>query len=152
MIAVDTNVLVYAHRDSSERHGDAVAWLRHLAEGAVPWGIPVFVVGEFLRVVTHRRIFERPSSLDTALAFLEALLESPTARILAPGPRFLPLLARQARHAAVRGNLVFDAQIAAVCAEGGAGRLLTSDRDFHRFPGLEVVPISGGPEGGGPAS
>lgn len=146
MIAVDTNVLVYAHRESSEYHAAAAAWLRHLAEGAVPWGLPVFVLGEFVRVVTHRRIFAAPSTLDTALDFLAALLESPTARLLAPGARFHELFATQVRRADARGNLVFDAQIAAVCAEGGAARLLTTDRDFHRFPGVEVVPLGDGPE------
>jgi len=147
LIAVDTNVLVYAHRESSDHHAAAAAWLRHLAEGAVPWGLPVFVLGEFVRVVTHRRIFAAPSSLEAALDFLDALLESPTARLLAPGARFPELFAGQLRSAAARGNLVFDAQIAAVCAEGGAPRLLTGDRDFHRFPGIEVVPLAEGPGG-----
>lgn len=96
--------------------------------------------------MTHRRIFAAPSTLDTALDFLQALLESPTARLLAPGARFHEIFAAQVRGADARGNLVFDAQIAAVCAEGGAARLLTTDRDFHRFPDLEVVTLGSGPQ------
>lgn len=145
MIAVDTNVLVYAHRDTSPQHAAAAGWLRHLAEGHVPWGLPAFVLGEFVRVVTHRQIFANPSSLDQAMEFLEALLESPTVRLLSPGPRYFPLFSRQARHADARGNLIFDAQIAAVCGEHGASRLLTTDRDFHRFPGVEVVTLEEAP-------
>ena len=146
MIAVDTNVLVHAHRQGASHHAAAAAWLRHLAEGPAPWGLPVFVLGEFVRVVTHPRIFPEPSSLAAALDFLTALLESPTARLLNPGRRFAALLAAQATAAEARGNLVFDAQIAAVCIETGADRLLTRDRDFHRFPGRR------GAGAGGPAA
>lgn len=145
MIAVDTNVLVYAHRDGSPHHRAAAAWLRHLAEGPTPWGLPAFVLGEFVRVATHPKVFPNPSALPVALDFLSALLESPSARLLAPGPRYPALFAEQSAAAEVRGNLVFDAQIAAVCVEHGASRLLTRDRDFLRFPGVEVLPVGEGP-------
>ncbi len=145
MIAVDTNVLVHAHRQGSSHHEAAAAWLRRLAEGAAPWGLPVFVLGEFVRVVTHPRLFAEPSPLAVALDYLGALLESPTARLLVPGPRYAELFAGQATAAEARGNLVFDAQIAAVCVEAGAGRLLTRDRDFHRFPSVEVLVLDAAP-------
>jgi hypothetical protein len=145
LIAVDTNVLVHAHRESSAHHAAAAAWLRYLAEGPAPWGLPVFVLGEFVRVVTHPRIFPEPSPLAAALDFLAALLESPTARLLLPGARFAELFAGQATAAEARGNLAFDAQIAAVCLESGADRLLTRDRDFHRFPAVEVLVLTAAP-------
>lgn len=145
MIAVDTNVLVYAHRSGAAHHEQAAAWLRHLAEGPVPWGLPVFVLGEFVRVVTHPRIFAEPSSLDVAFDFLAALRDSPTARLLTPGERFPRLFEECVRGAEARGNLAFDAQIAAVCREGGAAKLLTRDRDFLRFPGLETVVMTAPP-------
>lgn len=148
MIAVDTNVLVHAHRTGAEHHGVAAAWLRHLAEGPAPWGLPVFVLGEFVRVVTHPRVFDPPSRLGTALDFLDALLESPSARLLTPGARFPALLRSCAEGAGVRGNLAFDAQIAAVCVEGGAARLLTRDRDFHRFQQVEPLLLTDPPPGG----
>lgn len=139
MIAVDTNILVYAHRKSLPRHGWALGWIKHLAEGNVPWGLPVFCLGEFLRVVTHPRVLDPPSSLDQARSALEGLLQSPTLRVLNPGPRYPELFLEAVRSADARGNMVFDAQIAAVCWEHGASRFLTVDRDFTRFPGIHLV-------------
>ncbi len=101
--------------------------------------MPVFCLGEFVRVVTHPRILHPPSSLEQAWSAIEGLLESPTLWVLYPGERY-PTLFREALEAAhARGNLAFDAQIAAVCRERGASRLLTLDRDFARFPGLTIV-------------
>lgn len=145
MIGVDTNVLVYAHREESEHHPIAAAWLRHLAEGAAPWAVPVFALGEFLRVVSHPKLFERPTPLPTALDFLRAVLESPSARLIAPGRLYPRLLADAVLGAEARGNLVFDAQIAAVCREHGVARLLTRDRDFHRFRDLEPLLMTAPP-------
>ena len=141
MIAVDTNVLVYAHRSGVREHQRALAWLRHLAEGPVPWGLPVFVLGEFLRVVTHPRLFDAPSALEDATASLEGLLSSPSVRVLASGPRYGDLLLDAVRAGRATGNLAFDAQIAAVCREHGISRLLTRDRDFSRFPWIRIVDL-----------
>lgn len=145
MIAVDTNILVTAHRGSLPGHERALAWIRHLAEGRVPWGLPVFCVGEFVRVSTHPRVLDPPSTLSQAVGTLESLLESPTARVLSPGPRYPELFFETLRTGDARGNLAFDAQIAAVCLEHGADRLLTLDRDFDRFPGLEIISPGEGP-------
>lgn len=132
MIACDTNVLVYAHREEFPLHGVALERVRALAEGLVPWGVPVFCLGEFLRVTTHRKILTPPSTLDQALAFLAGLAESPTFRCLLPDATYPSSLAEIARQAGAAGNLAFDAQIAAVCSLHGA-TLLTADRDFARF-------------------
>ncbi len=139
MIAVDTNVLVYAHRAGLQGHDTALAWLDHLATGSVPWGIPVFCLAEFVRVTTHPRILDPPSTLEESLAALSALLTSPTVRVLNPGSRYPTLLEVSLRFADARGNLAFDAQIAAVCLEQGASRLLTLDRDFARFSDLQIL-------------
>jgi len=135
VIAVDTNVLIYAHREELPQHRQALAWLRHLAEGPVPWALPVFCLGEFIRVVTHPRIFDPPSPLDLALAALDTLLQSPTLRVLFPGPRYAAFFCQCVLEADARGNLAFDAQIAAVCKEQGASILLTLDRDLPAFLG-----------------
>lgn len=139
MIAVDTNVLVHAHREELARHPAALTRLRALAESDEPWALPVFCAVEFVRVVTHPRLFDPPSSLDEAIAALERLLASPSCRLLAPRERFIDLFAECLREADARGNLVFDAQIAALCREHGARHLLTLDRDFDRFPSLETI-------------
>ena len=136
MIAVDTNILVYAHREELPQHAAARARLTALAEGDAPWAIPVFCLGEFVRVVTHPRLFDPPHTLDEACAALDRILASPSLRILNPGERFWALLAHAVREADATGNLVFDAQLAAVCRENGVSVLLTEDRDFARFAGL----------------
>ena len=145
MIAIDTNVLIYAHREELPQHEQALNWLRHLAEGARPWAIPVFCLGEFVRVVTHSRIFDPPSTLEVALDALAGLRESPTLRILNPGPNYMACLRDCVLVADARGNLAFDAQIAAVCREQGVSMLLTSDRDFTRFPDLRILALTDTP-------
>ena len=76
MIAVDTNVLVYAHRSDCAHHERARLRLRHLAEGMVPWALPVFCIGEFVRIATHRRVFDPPSTTQQALEAVDALSPS----------------------------------------------------------------------------
>jgi toxin-antitoxin system PIN domain toxin len=141
LIAVDTNVIVYAHRAELPQHVPALAALRELAEGDQQWGIPVHVVGEFVRVVTHPRIFSPPSPTRDALAVIDVLLQSPSAQLLVPGPRHWTLLQSAIEDAAATGNLVLDAQIVATCRENGCSRILTNDRDFRRFSSVSVEPL-----------
>lgn len=138
MIAVDTNVLVYAHRAEMDLHASAAARLSALAEGDELWALPVFCVTEFLRVVTHPRVFNPPSTADQALRFIEELRASPTCEVALPETGFLDRLGTAVRESGARGNVVFDAQIAALCGEHGITAILTNDHDFERFPRLEV--------------
>jgi hypothetical protein len=141
LIAVDTNVLVYAHREESPQHESARERLRELAEGAATWAIPVFCVGEFLRVMTHPRFFDPPFTAAEACDAISRVLASPSVRILSPGDRFPEILLAAIREARAVANLVMDAQIVAVCRESGASALLTEDRDFARFPGFRTVTL-----------
>jgi len=138
MIAVDTNILVYAHRSEARLHAAATAELVALAEGIGPWGLPVFCITEFMRVVTHRRVFSPPSTLSQGFDFLNDVLASPMCRLIRPGPDFLRFFTEAAHRADARGNLMFDAQIAAVCREHGIASVLTNDHDFERFEHLRV--------------
>jgi toxin-antitoxin system PIN domain toxin len=139
VIAVDTNVLVYAHRAEMPRHVEARDRLVALAEGDAPWAIPVICLGEMVRVLTHPRLFDPPFTAEEACTAVERILESPTLRVLVPGARFLALFAAATRSANAIGNLAFDAQIAALCVEAGVSALLTEDRDFSRFEGLRTL-------------
>ena len=141
MIAVDTNVLVAAHRRDAVRHSQGLAWVRSLAEGNEPWGIPLFCLGEFVRVVTHRRVFDPPSTIAQAVDAVDALLESPSVRLLDPSAGHWPLLRASIIAGEATGNLVFDAQIASLCREHGVDRLLSEDRDFRRFSSLTLVTL-----------
>lgn len=132
MIAVDTNVLVYAHREELPQHRAASRRLRALAEGDERWAIPVFCLGEFLRVLTHRRLFDPPFTAAEACEALRRVLASPSLVVLRPGERFGELLLEATEEMNATGNLVFDAQIVALCREAGVRTLLTEDRDFAR--------------------
>ncbi|MBI5488282.1 MAG: PIN domain-containing protein [Deltaproteobacteria bacterium] len=138
MIAVDTNVLVYAHRPEVPQHAAARRRLRALAEGRAQWAIPVFCLAEFVRVVTHPRLFDRPHAPEEAAAAVERLMQSPSLRVLHPGARFVPLFAAAVRESAASGNLAYDAAIVALCREAGVRTLLTEDRDFARFDDFPV--------------
>ena len=136
MVALDSNVLIAAHRSEHDLHQAARRRLLEIAQGEAPWGLPVFCIPEFLRVVTHARVFTPPTTLPVALTFVDRLLESPTLRLLLPGDSFWDHMRAVTESSDARGNLVFDAQIAALCQEHGAIDLVTADRDFSRFSGL----------------
>jgi toxin-antitoxin system PIN domain toxin len=146
VIAVDTNVLVAAHRSDAPRHDRALLWLRSLSQGAEPWGIPVFCISEFVRVVTHRRVFDPPSTIAQAVDAMDALLESPSVRILTPSSGHWSLLRASIVAGEATGNLAFNAQIAALCREHGVERLLSEDRDFKRFPALHLLTLDVPPQ------
>ena len=145
MIAVDTNILIYAHRGETELHGSAASRLTALAEGVERWALPIFCVAEFMRVVTHRRVFNPPSTVVQATAFIEGIVAAPGCEILRPGPEFLDLLIAGVREAGASGNLIFDAQIAALCHEHGIDTILTNDRDFGRFKPVQPRRLDQGP-------
>jgi len=137
--AVDTNLLVYAEITSSRHHGRALGILTELAEDARPWALPWPCVYEFLRVVTHPRVFHPPVPLERALSDVGRILRSPSLRLLSEAARHSAVMEQVLRSGGAAGNLVHDAHIAALCLEHGVSEILTGDRDFHRFPGLKVV-------------
>lgn len=138
MIAVDTNVLVYAHRRDTPWHAAAAAALRELAEGASSWAIPWPCIHEFVAVVTHERIFAPPSTVAAAAAQVDAWLESPTLVLLGDTAGCWPVLRTLVENSRITGSRVHDARIAALCLHHGVRELLTADRDFTRFPRLRT--------------
>ena len=138
MIAVDTNVLVYAHRRDASWHEPAARTVRELAESPAPWALPWPCVHEFLAIVTHPRIFDPPTSLAAASDQVAAWLESPGITLLAEGPGYWEILARVLSASKASGPRIHDARIAALCLHHGVRELWSADRDFSRFPGLTV--------------
>ncbi|HZU17951.1 MAG TPA: TA system VapC family ribonuclease toxin [Candidatus Dormibacteraeota bacterium] len=138
MIAVDTNLLVYAHRRDATWHEPAHLVVRRLAEGRAPWAIPWPCLREFLAIVTHPRIYRPPTPPETALDQVAAWLESPSLSLLAEGPGCWELFRTLVARGRVTGPLVHDASIAALCLLHGARELWTADRDFGRFVGLRT--------------
>jgi predicted nucleic acid-binding protein len=96
------------------------------------------VLGEFLRVVTHPRLFHPPFTPEEACTALSRILASPSLAVLVPGAAFPELLVEAVRESQAAGNLMFDAQLVALCREAGVRALLTEDRDFARFRGFPV--------------
>jgi toxin-antitoxin system PIN domain toxin len=138
MIAVDTNLLVYAHREDSAWHGDAEQVLVELAEGSAPWAIPWPCVHEFLAIVTHPRIYAPPTPLARAMDQVEAWRESPTLVLLAESEAYWPHLRAFLQAGRVVGPKIHDARVAALCRLHGVRELWSADRDFGRFHGLRV--------------
>ncbi|HXP75894.1 MAG TPA: TA system VapC family ribonuclease toxin [Stellaceae bacterium] len=139
MIAVDTNLLVYAHREEAPFHEAAFRRLSELAEGPATWSIPWPCVHEFLAIVTHPRIYAPPTPLPEALDQVDAWLESPTLLLLTESAAHWPALRALLADGRVVGARVHDARIAALCRQHGVRELWSADRDFNRFPGLRVV-------------
>lgn len=139
MIAVDTNVLVYAHRRDSVFHDPAAAAIRGIAEQPAPWALPWPCVHEFYSIATHPRIYDPPSSPAEAISQVGAWLESPSVVPMSEGETYWSVLSSLLTIAKVSGPLVHDARIAALCLSHGVAELWTADRDFSRFPQLKAT-------------
>jgi toxin-antitoxin system PIN domain toxin len=138
MIAVDTNILVYAHRSDSTFHVQAAACVRSWAEADEPWAIPWPCIHEFFAIVTNPRIFKTPTPLPAAVAQVEAWRASPSLRLLAEDDDYWPTLAKLLASSNVVGAKIHDARIAALVLHHGARELLSADRDFSRMAPLVV--------------
>lgn len=138
MIAVDTNILVYAHRPDSAFHKAAARVMLELAEGRTPWAIPWTCLHEFLGVVTHPRIFVPPSPPAVALEQINIWMKSPGLILLAENDDHWDALKSNMATAKASGPMIHDARIAAICAAHGVRELWSADRDFSRFKDLTV--------------
>jgi uncharacterized protein len=138
MIALDTNVLVFAHREDSPFHKQALACVQGLANARSSWAIPWPCVHEFLAIVTHPRIYNPPTPLRLALEQVEAWMESPSLALLGESDRHWEQLQSLVVAGRIAGPQVHDARIAALCLQHGVRELWSADRDFGRFPDLRV--------------
>lgn len=136
MVALDTNILVHAHRRGTAHHEEALALLATLSKGPAPYALFWPSLYEFLRVVTHHRVFDPPSTIADALEAIRDLLAPPLVRVLSDTPRHPALLDRVLQESPISGNLVHDAHLVALALEHGVHELLTRDGDFARFPQL----------------
>ncbi len=139
MIAVDTNVLVYAHRREAKEHPAAFSQIAALASGNEPWAIPWPCVYEFYSVVTNRRIWKDAVSTQAqAWQQVEAWLAAPSLQLLSETDDFAAVLAPLLARPRVCGPVVHDARVAALCLAHGIDTLLSRDRDFSLFPELST--------------
>ena len=138
MIAVDTNLLVYAHRADAQFHAKARRLIESLAQGAGSWAIPWPCVHEFIAIVTNARIFKTPTTMRLALEELRGLAGLPNMAFLAEGEGYLEHLEPVAISAGIQGGAIHDARVAAICLYHGVSELWSTDRDFSRYPSLKT--------------
>lgn len=136
MKLLDVNVVLAAHRDDHPDFEVARAWLQRTLTAGIPFALVDLVAGAFLRIATHRRVFSIPTPLDEAFAYVKALRAQPSHVMLAPGTQHLTLLEQLCGSAEASGDLIADAQLAAIAVEH-ACELISFDRDFARFPELK---------------
>lgn len=136
MIAVDTTILIYAHRSDAAEHRAAKDALERLAEQHSQWAIPWPCIHEFLAVSTGRAFGEAATPLEDALMAVGVWLNHPRCKALHETDRHLSNLAGLCERARLTGGAVHDARIAAICIDNGVKEFWTCDRDFTRFPDL----------------
>jgi toxin-antitoxin system PIN domain toxin len=141
LIALDSNVLIYAHRPDTAFQLQAYALIIKLAVGREPWGVPVFAVNEFLKVMTQRGPGRAPLSIADALKSISRVIASPSCNLFVPGPDYWRFLEDATVSGQAHGRLLYDAAIVAVCREHGARTIVSLDRDLRRFDGITVLDI-----------
>jgi toxin-antitoxin system PIN domain toxin len=139
LIAVDTNILVYAHREDSPFYSAAARCIAELAEGTAPWSIPWPCVHEFIAIVTNPRVYRPPTPLEAACDQIEAWMESPSLVMLAESDGYWPELRSVVVSSQVAGPRIHDARIVALCRQHSVRELWSADRDFGRFRDISVV-------------
>jgi toxin-antitoxin system PIN domain toxin len=140
VFVVDTNILLYALNPDAPEHKRAHAEVEQYRRGAALWFLTWSIVYEFLRVSTHRAVFDRPLSLDVAWSWVDTLRACPSCRMLVETERHAEIVRELAtRHPRLVGNPVHDLHTAALMLEHGVMEVRTADTDFHQFPFLRVV-------------
>jgi len=136
MLLFDVNVLVYAHREDTPNHAVYHDWLERVVNSVQAFGFSDLVSSGFLRIVTHPRVFNPPSPIEKAFAFINEIRERSNSVMIVPGPRDWEIFSSLCKNTNVKGNLIPDAYLAALAIESEC-IWITTDKDYSRFPGLE---------------
>ena len=143
MIVPDVNLLLYAYDAASPFHQAAARWWHACLSGTEPVGLAPVVVFAFVRIGTSRRVFENPMTPVEAAGHVRSWLTQPIVEILDPGVGHVERVFALLESLGTAGNLVTDAQLAALVLESDAV-LHTTDADFLRFEGLRWInPLTG---------
>jgi toxin-antitoxin system PIN domain toxin len=141
---VDANILLYAVDETTPQHARARRWLEDALNGSRRVGLPWSSLIGFVRIATHPRALRAPLGAAEAWAHVEDWLDAPAAWVPQPGRGHRDILGRLVRDLDLRGNLVTDAVLAALCVEHGL-RIVSADSDFARFRELTWVnPVATG--------
>jgi toxin-antitoxin system PIN domain toxin len=137
VIAVDTNILVYSHREEEGQYDEARSALESIWSTGRGWGLPWPCVHEFLAVVTNRKVYPDPTPMAVAIDAVHSFIEV-GARLLGESTAHLEIIDRLVMAGRVTGPKVHDARVAAICIGQGVEELWTVDRDFSYFPELRT--------------
>lgn len=138
MKLVDANVLIYAINSDAPHHERSKRWLESALSGTEPVGMTWGVLLAFLRITTRRGILERPLPVNDAVSYVHSWLQQPQVELVVPGPNHWTILRTLIMTSGTGGNLTSDAHLAAQALEGG-WTLVSTDHDFRRFTGLDVL-------------
>jgi uncharacterized protein len=139
LIAIDTNILIYAHRPDARWHDAARTRIASLAESQAPWAIPWPCLHEFIAIVTHAKVYAPPTPVGEAFAQIGYWRESPSLVLIGETPRHMQVLERISLQARTAGPEIHDAKIAAICMQHAVSVLWSADRDFLKFKDLTIV-------------
>ena len=135
MIVIDANLLLYAYSAPSSKQEKARVWLEKTLSGSEPVGLPWQVISAFLRIASNPKLPRLRRPLEEVARIVDEWLQQPSVQVLVPGEQHWRIFRQTMAEGQASGDLVSDAQIAALTIEYG-GVLYTTDRDFTRFPGL----------------
>lgn len=135
---VDANLLLYAVDEKSTHNPTAAVWLQETLDGDSRVGLPWQTIGAFLRIVTHPRVTENPLSGTEAWRYVQEWLAVPVVWIPPATEITARVYARLCAQVEISGNLVPDAQLAALAIEHGV-EIASADTDFMRFPGIRLT-------------
>ena len=135
MILLDVNILVHVHREDADRHEAVMAWMTRALRDPAGVAASDLALSGCLRIITHPKVFKKPTPLAAALDFIEDFRSRDEVHILTPGPGHWRIFAKLCHKAEATGNLIPDAFHAALAIEHGC-EWLTMDRGFSRFPAL----------------
>lgn len=138
MFTIDTNVLVYAHREEFGVHDKAKKLLNKIAQSYDPWVLLWPCIYEFIRIITHPKLFHPPTPVDLGLEAVKSLHNACTA-ILGETKQHHKWFMSIISETKCKGNHVFDAHIAALMREHGIDEIITSDKDFYQFSWIKVI-------------
>ena len=139
MIALDTNILVYAHRRDSPFHDKAYSIVKDISESKSSWAIPFSCLLEFYSIVTHTKIFNPPTPIELAIEQMDAWLASPSLQLIGEIPAdYFKILKSKLIIGQLQGPKVHDARIVSICIQNGVSLLYSSDRDFNKIAGLKI--------------
>jgi len=142
MLAIDTNIIIYAHNVGSAFHAKTSAFVKKVVaerdkQGHHTVGVPAQVYAEFINVITRQTI-ENPLSLAEAIVVVEKYIKAGVPIIHAQ-PTQLQTFLELAKSVTTRKK-TFDIFLAATLKDNEIEGLYTVNTDdFQSFPFLKVV-------------